>query len=199
MHLPSLEAVAGASPDPAAQLLMVTAPHASPLLFAENVEPTEHFAHTPSLEAVAADKPWPAAQLVTRTLPHASPLLFAENVLPTSHFAHTPLRVVVPGLRPWPAGHDVTVCHAQLVARTSDEYFPVVQVVHWPSPDAAYVPAVHCVRVDVPAHLYPAVHALHAVRVVVPLPPDVYEVDGHVLHELAALLLYLLSTPQFVQ
>jgi hypothetical protein len=33
--------------------------------------------------------------------------------------------------------------------------------------------APHCTLLDDPLHLYPAVHALHVVRVVVPLPPDV--------------------------
>ena len=49
--------------------------------------------------------------------------------------------------------------------------------------DPEYFPPGHAVLTDVPAQVYPAVHALHVVCVVEP-PPDVKRSVAHVEHEL---------------
>ena len=162
-----------------------------PLLPAFHVDPTLQALHTPFLEVVAAVSPFPAGQVLTVTVPHPSPLLLAENVDPATQLVHTPFADAVPGVSPRPAGQLVR-WFAQLVARAPDEYFPAPQVLHTPSPYAAYFPAVHPVLVDVPAHLYPAVHKLQCVRVVEQLeqlPADVYLVLAQVEHVLAPVLL----------
>jgi hypothetical protein len=57
------------------------------------------------------------------------------------------------------------------------------------------VPASQGVTVDDPSHRLPAVHDLHSVRVVVVVPPLVYEPDAQLAHAAAPLLLYFLSSP----
>jgi hypothetical protein len=56
-HTPFADVVAAVRTFPATQLLTVTAPHLSPLLLAENVDPALHALHTPFAEAVAAVRP----------------------------------------------------------------------------------------------------------------------------------------------
>ena len=69
-------------PDPTPHDDTVTAPHASPLLLAEKVEPAKHMLHAPSDTMVACVNPSPATHDLTVTIPHASPLLLDENVEP---------------------------------------------------------------------------------------------------------------------
>ena len=135
-----------------------------PLVPAGEAYPAPHVVQTPFLEVVAAVSPFPAGQVLTVTVPHPSPLLLAENVDPATQLVHTPFADVVPGVSPRPAGQLVR-WFAQLVARAPDAYFPAPQVLHRPTPDAAYFPAVHPVLMYPPVQLYPAVHELHVVRV----------------------------------
>jgi hypothetical protein len=201
LHTPFAEAVAGVKPLPAVHDVTVTAPHPFALVPAFHVDPATQLVHTPFADVVAGVSPLPVVHVLVVTAAHGFPFVPAFHVDPATQLVHTPFADVVPGVSPRPA-EQLVRWFAQLVARTPDEYFPAPQVLHTPSPYAAYFPAVHPVLVDVPAHLYPAVHKLQCVRVVEQLeqlPADVNLVLAHVKHELADAALYLKSFPHIVQ
>ena len=64
-------------------------------------------------------------------------------------------------------GHVLHELAALLLYLVSTPQFVQIVIYPW------YFPPGHAVLTDVPVQVYPAVHALHVVRVVVPFPPDV--------------------------